>query len=309
MSIVIATQGKDVSDWVHTFNQLRPDLHVYVYPDVLNKEEVSLAIAWNHPLGIFNEFPNLKCISSMGAGVDHVLRDPNLPAQAQITRVVDENLTIDMGEFVIALIMSHLKGLYHYKQAEADHNWKPEPYHTIKGTRVGIMGMGVLGLYTAICLQQIGFTVCGWARTPKNKGKIKIFAGEEQLGEFLANTDILVCLLPLTPTTENILNKSLFKQLPQGAFIINVARGKHLVEEDLIEMIDSGQLSGACLDVFREEPLPKGHTFWKHPKIHITPHIASVTKPESVVAQILENYRRLQQNEPLLNTVSTQNGY
>jgi glyoxylate/hydroxypyruvate reductase len=309
MPIVLLTQGKDVSPWVHALKEKRPELDLRIHPHGISKDDITYAIAWHHPIGVFKEYPAIKCITSLGAGVDHILKDPDLPQHATVTRIVDEHLTKDMGEFVMALVMSNLRGLSFYKTVEQNQQWQQEPYRTIANTRIGIMGMGVLGTHVASLLQGLGFSVRGWARNAKPDYSIPVSAGKAELSSFLAQSDILVCLLPLTSETENILNKNTFSQLPEGAFIINVARGKHVVDEDLVKFIDSGHLSGASLDVFRVEPLPKDHPFWTHPKINITPHIASITRPDSVVEQILENYDRLQKNEPLLNTVSRQQGY
>jgi glyoxylate/hydroxypyruvate reductase len=309
MSIVIITEGKDVSQWMKALKESRPDLDVHVHPEVKNKDEIEFALTWRHPVGAFTEYPNLKCIASMGAGVDHILRDPNLPENAVITKLEDENLTSDMGAFVVAVVMNHVRGLSAYKMQEAKQNWNKQPYLTIDNTTIGIMGMGVLGRYAAEQLHKLGFQVNGWARSEKNITNIHVYVGERGLNSFLSKSDILICLLPLTEDTEDILNKEVLEKLPKNAFVINVARGQHLVEQDLIEMIDNGHLTGASLDVFREEPLPADHPFWDHPKINITPHIASVTDPASAVSQILDNYDRLKKNEPLKNIVSTELGY
>lgn len=309
MSLIIITQGKDVSSWVKALKEKRPDLALSVYPDVPDAAAVEGAIVWNHPLGVFKEFPNLKWISSMGAGVDHVLKDPELPEAAVITRITDENLTNDMATFTLALVLNHLRGLSFYKVLEHQQTWKRKRYQRIEETTVGVMGTGVLGAAVARLLKQTGFNVNGWARTPKDLDGVKVYVGEKELSDFLSRTDVLVCLLPLTKETRNILNKRTLEQLPQEAFVINVARGEHLVEEDLIEMLDKGHLSGASLDVFRQEPLPQDHIFWKHPKINITPHIASVTDPNTAVNQVLDNYDRLQNMEQLLNVVSLTKGY
>ncbi|WP_018478715.1 2-hydroxyacid dehydrogenase [Pontibacter roseus] len=309
MPIIIVNQSRYIRHWVDTLKAKRPDLDVRVYPDAGAPEEIEFALAWNHPLGAFQEFPNLKCIASTGAGVDHILRDPDLPAQVQITRIVDENLTHDMATFVTALVLNHVRDLDGYKEAQRERTWAQKRYLRTQDLGIGVMGLGVLGSYTALQLRKLGFRVQGWAKSPKVLEDIGTYAGPEELDAFLASSRILVCLLPLTPETANILNKETFQKLPKDAFIINVARGEHLVEQDLIEMLDDGHLSGASLDVFREEPLPENHPFWSHPRINVTPHIASVTNPESAVEQILENYDRLQKKEPLLNVVSRTKGY
>lgn len=309
MSIVIITAGKETNGWEKALKAKRPELEVLVHPDVAAKDKVEFALTWGHPLGVFKEYPNIRCIASMGAGVDHILRDPELPASAIITKLEDPNLTRDMGLFVVALVLNHMRDLTFYQQNQQQHNWNYKRYLTTDNTTIGIMGMGTLGAHAAAELTKLGFKVNGWARTEKQLATIKVYKGAEELDSFLAKSDILICLLPLTPQTENILNKQTLSKLPQNAFVINVARGRHLVDEDLIALLDGGHLAGASLDVLREEPLPKDHPFWSHPKINITPHIASSTDAASAVSQILDNYDRLQRREPLKNVVSRELGY
>jgi len=278
MSIVIISD-RDPKAWLSALKARAPELEVYVYPEVENKEKVEYALVWNYPHGVLKEFPNLKVVASMGAGVDHIMNDAELPRKVLVTRVVDKQLGIDMAEFVLALILSHLRNLLVHKGTEVSKEWTPKTYFRIADPTVGIMGMGVLGNKVSEKLKSAGFKVTGWARTQRTNRELRIFSGKEELEPFLNEINILVCLLPLTPLTENILNKDLFSKLPKQAFVINVARGRHLVEKDLLEYLDNGHLSGAALDVFRTEPLPQDHPFWETPKVHVTPHIASVTPP------------------------------
>ena len=242
----------------------------------------------------------------MGAGVDHITGDPAISRDITVTRIVDEQLTVDMSAFVLALIMSYLKNIsYHH----CNNTWEPKKYLRIEDAHVGSMGLGTLGGGLAEVLLKNDFKISGWSNSEKQMNGVSAFHGKDQLPEFLETVNILVCLLPLTPETEGILNKDLFKKLPKGAYVINVARGEHLVEEDLLEMVQQCHLSGASLDVFRKEPLPQDHPFWKEPKIMITPHIASITDPRKVVPQVAENYRRLQKGEDLKNVVPREKGY
>ena len=308
MSILII-RDRNSEVWKAAIEKKNPEIEVEIYPEVKDKEAIEYALVWNHPPGVFKQFPNIKVIASMGAGVDHILRDPELPENAKITRVVDEQLTEDMADFVLTLVLNHLRNINLHQENEQNREWKPEPYQRITDVKVGILGIGELGSIAGKKLSHNGFNVIGWARSKKELESIKVYAGQEELDDFLAESDVLICLLPLTPETENILNQELFEKLPKNAYLINVARGKHLVEEDLIIAIDKGQLSGAALDVFREEPLPAEHLFWAHPKIHLTPHVASVTNPSSVVFQVLENYQRMRNGEGLKNVVSKEKGY
>ncbi|MDR5589498.1 glyoxylate/hydroxypyruvate reductase A [Christiangramia sp. SM2212] len=309
MSVLIVCPGKDPENWVNALKNQHPGMNVYVYPEDHDTEEVEFALSWNHPRGLYKNYPNLKVIASMGAGVDHILSDSALPEGVEITKVVDDTLTEDMGDFVLSQVMNHIRGLHHYVKSQNKKEWEKFQYKRPQDTTVGIMGLGVLGNAVADKLHKNFFKVNGWSRTEKNCENVKSYFGKDQLEEFLQNSEILVCLLPLTEDTENILNADLFDMLPEGAYVINVGRGEHLVEHDLMEMIDNGHLSGASLDVFREEPLPDEHPFWEHTKINITPHIASLTMPESVVPQIAENYDRMKEEEPLKNKVELDKGY
>jgi len=214
-----------------------------------------------------------------------------------------------MSEHVLAVILAHLKNLDTYKLQQTRGIWNPMNYSRIADFKVGIMGLGELGSVLANDLVRFGFRVQGWSNSRKSIDHIDSFTGEGELSDFLSSTEILVCLLPLTDKTIGILNASLFKKLPKNAFVINVARGGHLVDEDLITMLDNGHLSGAGLVVYHQEPLPESHPFWKHEKIHMTPHHASVSDPQSVIPQILENYRRVLNDKPLLNEISLDKGY
>ena len=308
MSILIVSPGRDPKVWVRELRLQLPDHDVYVWTEDLeiDKEKVDFAVSWKHPFGIYKDYPNLKVISSMGAGVDHITGDPDIPENIIVTRIVDEQLTVDMSAFVLALIMSYLKNIsFHH----CNETWEPKKYLKVDDVQVGILGLGILGSGLAKVLRKNDFKVSGWSNSEKKMDGVLTFHGDSQLPEFLKNTNILVCLLPLTPETDSILNMDLFQQLPKGAYVINVARGEHLVEEDLLEMVQEGHLSGASLDVFRKEPLPEDHPFWKEPKIMITPHIASITDPRKVVPQVVENYRRLKAGKELINVVPRDKGY
>ena len=308
MAILVVSPGRDPKVWVRELRNQLPDEEVHSWNEDLkiDKETVDFAVSWKHPFGLYKDFPNLKVISSMGAGVDHITGDPEISRDILITRIVDEQLTIDMSAFVLALIMSYLKNISNH---HCNNTWEPKKYLRIEDAHVGILGLGTLGGGLAKLLLKNDFKVAGWSNSEKQIEGVSTFHGKDQLPEFLKSVNILVCLLPLTPETEGILNNDLFKKLPKGAYVINVARGEHLVEEDLLEMVQNGHLSGASLDVFRKEPLPEDHPFWKEPKIMITPHIASITDPRMVVPQVADNYRRLQKGLELKNVVPPEKGY
>lgn len=308
MAIVVIRQDQKIEAWKTALKRRSPEIEVYSYLEPHPRDHIKMAMVWKPPHGIFSQYPKLECISSFGAGVDFLFEAPELPA-LPITRVVDPVLASDMSEFVIGAIMAHLKNFNIYKAEQLRNQWNPKPYKRINQVRVGIMGMGELGTTLAIDLMAMGFRVSGWANSKKDQKGMSTFAGEDELPGFLSETDILVCLLPLTKDTKGILNARLFKKLPQGAYVINVARGGHLNDDELLEMLNNGHLSGAFLDVFHKEPLENSHPFWQHPKIDMTPHIASVSDIDSVVPQLLENYTRLLEGKPLINIVSRDRGY
>ena len=309
MAIVLIRQDGKIDVWKNALLKADPNLKVYSYLEEHPKEEIKMALIWKHPEGSLATYPNLQCIASAGAGVDYIFEDASVPSQVAITRVVDPYLASDMSEHVLAAILAELKNFNTYKLQQTQDDWKPKDYRRIGDVTVGIMGLGELGALTAMDLVKAGFTVQGWSRSENSLEGVIPFSGDTELKVFLKGCDFLVCLLPLTPETTGILNRGLFTKLPQGAYVINVARGGHLVDDDLLEQLDNGHLSGACLDVYHQEPLPTSHPFWKHPKIFMTPHYASVSDTNSVVPQILINYKNLSEGKELMNVVDREKGY
>jgi len=309
MAIVIIRQDNKIDSWKKALMAKAPDISVYSYLEEHPEEEITLACVWKQPVGSLKQYPNLNCIASLGAGVDFIFKDQSVRKHIPITRIVDPVLASDMSEFVLAITLSFLKNLNSYRTDQSKKVWLPREYKRISDITVGIMGMGALGEKLAQDLVKNGFNVIGWATSPKRILGVEVYTGDNEKNTFLSMSNILVCLLPLTKETTGILNNKLFKELPNQAYVINVARGGHLVDEDLLEYINNGHLAGAGLDVFHEEPLPFEHPFWTHPKIHITPHVASVSDIESVIPQLLENYRRLTEGLPLKYTVNREKGY
>ena len=309
MAIAILSSDRDLQPWVTALKAIDPAIDVRLWPEDGPKDEVTFALCWQQPAGSLGEYPSLRCVSSMGAGVDHLLGDPALPAQVPVVRLVDPGLAQGMFEYVCAAAMAYFREFDRYQVLQQQRRWWPYIAPTMKNTTIGVMGLGQLGRYVAEKLAQLGFAVRGWSRSPKSIPEVETYHGAPQLGEFLAPVNILVCLLPLTAETSEVLNRSLFDQLPTGACLINVARGEHLVEADLMAALDQGQLRGACLDVFQQEPLPADHPFWTHEKITVTPHCSSITDPRAVAPQVMENYRRMRQGQPLINQVSRDKGY
>ncbi len=288
---------------------LEPGLDLRLYPDIGDYNDIDFAIALYAPFGIFARLPNLRAIASLAAGVDHLLADPDLPRHIPIVRIVDPAMSIDITQYVVAAVLYWLKRFDLWENNQSQQIWgRTLPFNFADQT-VGVMGMGFLGKHAAETLQSLGVKVIGWSYSPKQLPGFPHFSGPTELSTFLSKSNALVCMLPLTPETRNILNAKNFACLPHGAYLINLGRGEHVVDDDLLAALASGQLSGACLDVFREEPLPPDHPFWKHPRLRVTPHIASVTNPATATAQILDNYHRAMSGRPLINTVDIQRGY
>ncbi|NET59097.1 MAG: glyoxylate/hydroxypyruvate reductase A [Symploca sp. SIO2E6] len=313
MVVLMIGEIDPVDVWFATLmaelKQGMPNVDLRVWPECGNPEDIDVALAWKPPLGILPKLPNLQLIISLGAGVEHILRDPDLPSQIPIARMVYPGQISQMVEYVTLAVLLFQRGFLDYQQLQKLRRWEYLPVPDTQSFTVGILGLGVMGSTVAKRLRAIGFPVRGWSRTPKAIVGIDCFHGSEQLELFLSKCRVLVCLLPLTPATEGILNLDTFSNLPQGGYLINVARGKHLVEADLLTALDSGQIRGACLDTFGTEPLPETHPFWPHPHIIVTPHISAPGIPSDVAAQIIDNIERCQTGRPLKNVVDLNRGY
>jgi glyoxylate/hydroxypyruvate reductase A len=245
---------------------------------------------------------------SSGAGVDHVDFSA-VPAHIPIVRMVEPGIINGMVEYVSLAVLALHRDFFDYVAAKAARVWDPLEVPPASARTIGVMGMGALGRAVLERLATYGFRLRGWNRSLRAMGGVASFAGPEQLQPFLEGCDVLICLLPLTPATKGILNRELFSALPAGAALINVGRGPHLVDADLLEALDSGRLSRAILDVTEPEPLPAEHPFWTHPRVFLTPHVASMTQPESAAPILLENVRRHQQGEPLADVIDRSRGY
>tara|TARA_R100001143_G_scaffold37173_1_gene34667 strand:- start:13005 stop:13931 length:927 start_codon:yes stop_codon:yes gene_type:complete len=308
MSILLVAQRRDMKPFRDAILNADSNIDVEIWPNTTNPARVQFAVAWHHPQQIWKSYPNLKVISSLGAGVDHLLRDNTIPDNVQLTRVVVPSLSDQMSDYVLTAVLNIIRNSELYRNQQLESVWKSHPAYLKDELTVGVMGLGELGSTTAERLYLNGFKVNGLAQSKKElKGITTYTAGT--LGEFLNQTHILVNLLPLTPKTDGILDLDLFKELKKPAFLINVARGEHLIEEDLVYALDKGIITHAVLDVFSTEPLPDSHPFWGRKKITITPHIASVTDPDEVAVLLIENYKRILSGMDLLNTVDKKRGY
>ena len=309
MSLLFIAPGRDLSSWEDAIHRVDSNIEIDIWPAIEDKDRVQFAVCWNHPQHLLDSFTNLKAVSSLGAGADHLISDESLPESIDICRVVSPSLVQQMKEYILAAILNIQRNFVHYIRQNDQRKWQPHNHPSPKELQVGIMGLGELGKPTAKQLAELGYQVSGWSRSAKEIENINTFAGEDQLVQFLESTHILICLLPLTNETKGILNLNIFKQMDDHGWIINAARGEHLVDEDLIYALDSNILQGAWLDVFSEEPLPDKHAFWNRDNVIVTPHIASITKPDEIANQIVENYKRALSGMELNYTIDREKGY
>ncbi|WP_439495072.1 2-hydroxyacid dehydrogenase [Bosea sp. (in: a-proteobacteria)] len=314
MTLLVAMTGWHVEDWRERFAALLPELPVVTLGEPFDRRAVHYVASWKHPEGSLAGLPNLAAIFSLGAGVDHIFADSRLP-EVPIARVVDPDLTARMSEYVVLHCLMHLRQQRRYDRQQLAKSWDDDRHQpAARSVRVGIMGLGELGLDAARKLQIIGFDVAGWSRSPKDVDGLVTFAGSDGMLAFLGRTDILVCLLPLTPDTRGMLNADLFAALAQngrlgGPFLINAGRGGLQVEADILAALDAGTLKGAALDVFESEPLPADSPLWSHPSVTVTPHNAAMSEPEAIATLIAAQIRRLQAGEPLEHMVDPTRGY
>ena len=309
LTLAFRSTSDHAEKWGAALAKLVPDLVFVPWQDVSDPAAIDAALCWRPPEGWLASLPNLRLVHSLGAGVDHVLADRRYPAHVPLVRLVDPLMTRAMTEFVAFQVLRlHLKEPT-YRRQQRDRLWQQHFPPSAADRRVGILGLGEMGGAVAASLVALGFDVAGWSRTPKRQPGVTCFSGDAAFADFLARSEILVCLLPLTPATEGILSAACFAQMPRGAGIINVGRGRHLVERDLLAALDSGQLSEAVLDVFPTEPLPADHPYWTHDRIVVTPHVAALTNPATASLVVAENLRRLARGEPWPDRVDIASGY
>lgn len=308
MSLALIFNQKPTEEWQRNLQELLPDTKVEVYPNISNPEDVEFIATWKPHKNYVAEFPNLKVVQSVGAGIDHLLHT-KIPDSIKVTRIVDPALKQEMFEHVLACVMTSMKNLLTYYKDQVRKEWKPTTYQNIKETTITILGLGEIGKLVAEQFVALGFQVKGWSNSPKNINGVESFSVKEGLNAAVSKTNFIVNILPLTDDTEGILNKDFFKECSDHAVLVNVGRGAHLVEKDLLIAIEEKQIKEAYLDVFVEEPLPENHPFWTNENVYVTPHIASVTNATTALKQVADNYNRMKNNEALLNEVSLERGY
>lgn len=266
------------------------------------------AVVWAPSQDFLDAQPGLKVIFNTGAGVDALL-PLRWPAQSVLVRLEDAGMSVQMAEYVCHALIRHTREFDVFESNALAGTWTRRKPLARSDFPVGILGLGVLGARVAQAVAQFEFPVLGWSRSPKNIPGVQCLSGAQELDGFLAKTRVLVNLLPLTPETENILNRRTLSQLQRGAYLINVARGRHLVEDDLLALLETGHMAGAMLDVFRTEPLPAGHPFWTHPRITVTPHTSARTLRSESIAQIVVKIQALERGEPVAGVVDLTRGY
>ncbi len=294
--------------WAELLAHKMPELPFRIWPDIGDPREVRFLAAWQLPVDLSTQFPNLEVLFSTGAGTDQ-FDFSTIPATLPVVRMVESGIIQGMVEYVTLAVLSIHRDWRTYVAQQRDKAWKTHQVYPARSRRVGVLGLGTLGRAVLERLSTFGFSCAGWSRSPQQIYGVACHDGPDGLQDFLAKTDILICLLPLTDSTRGILSKPLFDQLPRGATVINVGRGGHLVQDDLLQALDAGQLSGAVLDVCEPEPLPPEHPFWSHPQVVLTPHIASMTQPETAVDAVVDNLRRYQQGLPMVGLVDRARGY
>lgn len=294
--------------WARYFAKQAPDIKFRIWPDVGDLKEVRYLAVWKPPANITTLFPNLEVVFSVAAGIDHIDLSA-LPDSVPLVRMIEPGIAAGMIEYVVHSVISIHRNFLEYEASQSQALWQPLPVRAAADIRVGILGLGNLAKAVLSRLMLFGYPCAAWSRSAHDVPGVECFASSEGLAAFLERTDILICLLPLTDQTRGILDEALLSRLPRGASLVQMGRGGHLDQDALIRLLDSNQLHSAYLDVTDPEPLPADHPLWRHPRIRVTPHVASKTRPESAVNAVLENLRRHRTGEPMTGLVDRQRGY
>lgn len=309
MRILLHRADGITDPWVADFAQVLPEAEIVVWHEGASIAPCDYAVLWSPPVALLPELQHVKAIFLTGAGADGILKYSEALPPVPVIRLGDAGMAIQMAEFVAHAVLRYFRRFDEYEQLARRGVWKPLPQHDKADFTVGVMGTGVLGKRVLESLASFGFPLRGWSRSAKQIDGVTCYAGTGQLDDFLCGTRVLVCLLPLTPDTTNVLDRSRLSLLPQGAYLINVARGALVAEPDLLTLIRSGHIAGATLDVFRNEPLPAPHPFWDEPKITITPHISALTLRRESIEQISAKLKAFERGEAVADVVERNRGY
>ncbi len=306
MSIALVIPDRKLDALVEKLSALLPGVLIQQWPDYSAPEQVQMAVVWKQPHGSLSALSNLKSLQSFGAGVDSIVSDPTLP-DLPLSRIVDPALASSMVNYLAGIVLHYQLRLDVFQRQQQQQQWKPKSPRSIQ--HICVLGLGELGQAAASHFQQQGYRVSGWSRSLKQLDAIQCYAGEAGFKEAVSDADLVICLLPLTPDTTNFLNTERLSVFKQGAILVNVARGALVDDAALLAALDSGQLQAACLDVFRQEPLPVADPYWQHPAVLVTPHCSAVTNVDTAIHQIVENYQRTLNGLPLKHLVNKERGY
>jgi len=296
--------------WIKDFARHFPDAEIEVWRADGQCRPCDYAVVWAPPQAMLRELASVKAIFLTGAGADALLKfEADLPPDVPIVRLGDAGMGVQMAEYVAHAVLRYFRRFDEYETQARAGQWLPLPQHHKQDFAVGVLGMGALGTRVLEALHGFGFPLRGWSRTGKSMAGVQCFTGEDGLDTFLRGSRVVVCMLPLTAQTSNVLNRSNMCKLPQGAYLINVARGAHVAEPDLLTLVKSGHIAAATLDVFRNEPLPAQHPFWNEPRITITPHISALTLRRESVQQIAGKIEQLELGQPIADVINRQQGY
>lgn len=309
MTILLISSPQRVTAWRAALGEAFPQDEIRDGAEISDGTDIDIVIMGPPVEGLFAKLPNLKLLISQRAGIDDLIADPDLASNVAVCRAQDPAGDRMLEDYALLFTLFHHRNMLDFLAANQTAEWINPGVRLAKDRRVGVMGLGVLGIWVARRLRDAGFATAGWARTPRTEQGMDCFYGPDQLGAFLDRTEILINLLAVTAETTDIINAANLAKLPKGAAIINLGRGEHIVDDDLIAAIDSGHIDSATLDAFRVEPLPADHPFWKHKRITVMPHTARRPQPEALTAGIIENIRRFKAGEPLLLEADRARGY
>lgn len=305
--VTLASASFDMQPLSRQLAAQRPDWRLRVWPEP-GWEQAELLVGWNCPPGVYQPMHRLRLVHGIASGADNLIAGQDLRG-LPVCRVVDETQARGMVEYVQWGVLHFHRGFDQALRQQQERRWSRPAFKPAASCRVGVMGLGELGGRVALALAAQGYSVSGWSRSPRNYPGIASFAGEAQRQAFLAGLDVLVCLLPLTQHTRGILGAETFAALPRGAALVHCGRGEHLDPAALAQALTVGQLRGAIVDVFPNEPLPPDDPLWTLPGLWVTPHMATLATPDAIVEQILENAQRLETGQPLLRRVNLARGY
>ena len=308
MRLLFHTAGTNAESWLGALRREFPDAHIDLWPSAL-AGDADYALVWKPPVDLLRALGRVEAVFNLGAGVDSVPDVSMLPRNALLVRLEDAGMAEQMAEYVCHAVLHRYREFDAYAEQQQSVEWRQRPRLPKSEFTVGILGLGVLGTVVALALAPFGFPLRAWSRTPKLLPGVATSAGGPELDDFLAGVRVLVCLLPLTSRTQGLLDSARLSRLPRGAYVVNVSRGGLVVDDDLLALLDNEHLAGATLDVFRDEPLPREHRFWHHPRVTLTPHVSAVTLVEESVAQIAAKIRCLEAGLPITGVVGRERGY